>query len=219
MTGRSRNSRGFTLIELQLAAGLSLIIIVAAIALYIQCWRMFGIGNASLDIYLNSKLAMSRMARDARSAALILSDFTSGGNSYTTSSSCIVLQVPSIDATGKVITDQYDVVVYMLGGTDGTYLRQLVIPNMAIGTPSARQAQDHTVARYCSALTFYYINASAGTWQTLSAFISGGGNLSDVNDLGIFLPLREITGSLTGQGTTRTSSLTPTSIIKLRNRN
>ena len=214
----SKKSKGFTIVEMQIASFIATIILVAAISLYIFYWRGFVIGNTVLDIYSNSRIAMSWAAKDIRLGAEILphSTIVTG---RTTSNSCIVLQIPSIANTAgvnSVIPSQFDEITYMVQNGN---LRRIVDPYTTGGNPSVRPHQDNTIARYCESVTFSKVDTSPGafTWTKLSDFIGGGGDLSTINNLGISLPINETTLSLSGI-VTQKSSITPTMVVRLRNR-
>jgi prepilin-type N-terminal cleavage/methylation domain-containing protein len=211
-----KNRRGFTLMELQVASLVMGLILVAAISIYIFSWRSFTTGNTVLDIYSNSRIAMGWMSKDIRWASQILPQSTIIGG-YTTSSNCAVLQVPSISGSGgnmAIIPSQYDEIIYYVQNGD---LYQIVAPYTSGSTPSVRPAQNRVVARNCNPATFYKVDTANGTWTPLSTFISSGGNLSTVSNLGISLPVNETTLSLSG-AVVRTTSVTPTTVIRLRNR-
>jgi Tfp pilus assembly protein PilW len=202
--------------ELQVASAIAAIMLVAAVSFYIMSWRSFTMGNTVLDIYSNSRIAMGWMAKDIRWASQILPQSTIV-TGYTTSSNCAVLQVPSIANTGGVISiipSQFDEIIYRVQNGD---MYQIVTPNTATVTPSARTPQNRVIATHCNPATFYKVDTSTGTWTPLSTFISAGGNLSTVNNLGVSLPVNETTLSLSG-AVIQTTSLTPTTVIRLRNR-
>jgi Tfp pilus assembly protein PilW len=212
-----RKNKAFTLMELQIAAVIASLILIASISLYIFYWRGFATGNTVLDIYSNSRIAMGWMTQDIRWAAQMLPQSTIVGG-YTTSSNCAVLQVPSITNSGgvvSVIPSQFDEIIYYVDNANE--MHQRVCPNTAGSTPSVRPAQNRTVASYCSPVTFYKVDTTNNTWTPLSTFISGGGNLSTINNLGISLPVNETTLSLSG-AVMRTTSTTPTVVVRLRNR-
>ena len=194
--GTKSGIKGFTLIELQLASMIALIILSAIIALYIFSWRSFTIGNAFLDVYANSRNASGWLTRDIRSASQVAPSH----GSYTTTDNSIVLMVPSIDASGQVISSHYDYITYRLQGND----MYRIVEKDAL---SSRRNENSAVSSYCDSLVF----SSGGT--TLSNI----GNLSTVNTVAIYLPINKSTVSLGGSGT-GTESITPTTIVRLRNK-
>jgi len=159
---------------------------------------------------------MGWMTKDIRWAAQLLPQSTISSG-YTTSDNCAVLRVPSIaSASGNIsiIPSQFDEIIYRVQNGN---LYQIICPHTAGATPSARTSQSRIVAKYCSPVTFYKVDTANGTWTSLSIFIGSGGNLSTVSNLGISLPVNETTLSLSG-AIIKTTSLTPTIVVRLRNR-
>jgi hypothetical protein len=192
---RLRN-RGFTFSEFQVAIAIALLTLTAAASLYIFYWRTFVIGNNILDVYTNSRVAVEWIAMDIRRSAQVVSNH----GSYTTTDHSIVLQSPSIDTYGNVISSKYDHITYQLQGSD---LYRIVEKDAS----SARANGNRAIAHYCTSLNF----SSGGTPLSEIA------NLSTVNTVGIYLPLNKLTLSLGGGGT-ETASITPTTVVKIRNK-
>lgn len=192
----NRKSKGYSLIELQVASIIGFITLLAILALYIFSWRSFSIGNTILDVYLNSRNAVGLIATDIRCASQVISSY----GPYTTTDHRIVLMVPSVDSTGNAIPSHYDYIVYQLQGTD----IYRIVQHDAL---SARPNENRAIAHYCSTLTF----SSGGV------ALSSVANLSTVDTVGIYLPINETTISLSGGGGA-VASITPTTVIKLRNK-
>jgi len=188
--------KGFTLTELQIASIILVIMLAAALSLYVYYWHTVAMGNNVLDVYSNSRMAMEWMAKDIRAAAQVVSS----RGSYTTSDNCIVLQVSSINASGDIIGSHYDYIIYRL--QNGNLFR--VIDPDAL---SSRRSENRAVAHYCTSLVF----SSQGL--TLSHII----NLSTINTVGIYLPLNKTMISLSGTEN-ENLSIVPTTIVRMRNK-
>ncbi|OGW93580.1 MAG: hypothetical protein A3G36_00710 [Omnitrophica bacterium RIFCSPLOWO2_12_FULL_45_13] len=205
-----RRAKGFSLAELQVAIIITAIVLVASLSLYISHWRTFLIGNAYIDVYSNSRLAVDWMARDIRWAAQVMPSSDYG--SYATSDNSLVIKIPSIDTSGNVMNGYYDNIIYQLQGSN---LRRIVqIDQRLSSSTSGRQNETRIIAKYCSSLTFSSKNSS-GNVVALSQFSSS--EMSTINYIAIYLPLSETVASLSGAGT-GTAQLTPTTIVKLRNK-
>lgn len=183
------------MMELQFSLLIGVIVLAAAVSLYLFYWRTFVIGNAILDVYTNSRIAAEWMVRDIRSAAQVVPSH----DTYTTTDNSIVLQIPSIDSSGDVIGSHYDHIIYQLQDSD---LYRIVKKDSS----SARQEENRAIAHYCTSLNF----SSGGV--TLSEVP----NLSAINEIGIYLPLNKTTLALGGgEGEV---SITPTTVIRMRNK-
>jgi Tfp pilus assembly protein PilW len=196
MKSGRKKIQGFTIAELQVSLFISMLTLVASILLYIAYWHIFAMSNTYLDLFSNSRIAMEWIARDIRWASQVE---TSSGI-YTTSDHCIVLKVPSIDANGSTIASHYDHIIYQLNGSD---LYRIVLKDAS----SSRENANSAIAHYCTSLTF----SSGGVT------LSNVANLSTVNTVAIFLPLNKTMLSLSGGGQ-ESASMTPTTIVRLRNK-
>lgn len=192
----NKQNKAFTLVEVQVALFVAFITLLAALCLYIFSWRNFTTGSALLDVYANSRNASEWLTRDIRCAAQVVPSY----GSYATTDNSIVLMVPSINASGQVISSHYDYIAYLLQGSD----MYRIVQKDAL---SSRPNENSVKARYCASLTF----SSGGV--TLSNIA----NLSAVNTVAIYLPINKSTVSLSGAGQ-EVESITPTTVVKLRNK-
>ena len=189
-------NKGFTLVEIQVASAIVLMVLSAVFAMYLFSWRSFTIGNTLLDVYSNSRNASGWLTRDIRCAAQVIPSYSS----YATTDNSIVLMVPSIDENNEIISPCYDYIIYNLQGTD---LHRIVDKDVL----SSRVAGDNVVAHNCEGLTF----SSNGVG------LSGVGNLSTVNTVSIYLPINKSSISLSGAGE-QVASINPTTVVRLRNK-
>ncbi len=89
--------------------------------LYLGSQRSFDSSRIYSDIYADARLALDWMSKDIKWATQVLSAW--GG--YTTSTDCLVMEIPSIDTTGDIIDadgdgipDDYDHLIYQLNSTN-----------------------------------------------------------------------------------------------------
>ena len=201
----TKDNKGFTIIELQVAALISIVTLLAILSLYLFSWRSFTTGNTLLDVYANSRNAIGWITKDIRCAKQIVKSVEITGQAsqyYTTTDNSIVLMLPSINSSGIVISPYYDHVIYFLQGSDMYRIVQK-------DPMSSRQNENRIIARYCSSLVF----SSGGV--TLSNFSDT--ELSTKNTVAVYLPINKVTISLSGSGT-QTESIAPTTIVRLRNK-
>lgn len=210
----NRKNIALTLVEMQIAAVVVALIIIAAMSSYVFYWQSFATGNIFLDVYSNSRIAMGWMSKDIRWAAQVLPTSTLSSTVYNTSDNCIVLNVPSINNPGgeiAIIPAQFDEIIYQVQGDD---LHRIVSPFKTGSTPSIRSAEDRIVATHCNPLTFKSQTATSGGIQPLSYFVNLL-ELDTINAVYVSLPLNERT---LFSSNAADASLRPTTVIKLRNK-
>ena len=223
----NKRNRGFTLVELQVASSISLLVLLAILSLYIFSWRNFNIGNTLLDVYLNSRNASGWLTRDVRCARQVLSEITlDSGITYHTDinvngdAHSIVLRVPSIDKNGDsikdplgcLIEDYVDYIIYQLQGKD---LRRIVQidPRFRVAgdyyNKNGRNDENKVIAHYCDSLTFSFWNSLGDKVTNLDP------GTADI--VAIYLPINKTTLSLSGTATV-SELINPTTKVRLRNK-
>jgi len=105
-------SKGFTLIELLVIVAIGSFMVLAMLSLYVAGQRYFMTGSARADVLRDNRHVLNYISRDIKGSIQVLPDW----DVYTTSSSCLVLQVSSLDSSGLIIDidNEFDHIVYAL---------------------------------------------------------------------------------------------------------
>jgi hypothetical protein len=220
-------NKGLTLVELNVASSIAIIVLLAIGTFYIFSWRNFNTGNTLLDVYLNSRNASRLLTRDIRCARQVLQQqLLDSGTTYYTDintsgdSHSIVLMVPSIDTTGASIIDQSgqidaykDYIIYQLQGNDLARIVQIDSKFNTTGDPyyhrNGRKNEISTKAHYCSSLTFSFYDHNGNKVTNL--------DLGNADIVAIYLPINKSTLALSGTGT-EVEQINPTTKVRLRNK-
>ena len=181
---------GYTVVEVLISVAVASVLFSVILFLYLRGQQSFDANRTYLDVYADARLAADWMAKDIKGATQVLPVW--GG--YTTSGNSLVLEVPSIDASGDIVSSLYDHLIYQVNSAT---LERIV--DAEIG--SSRLDETKSVANNITALTF----SSGGIT------LDGIGDLSTVDNIGLSL-----TAGRTSLG--RTYQETLNSVIKLRNK-
>ena len=157
------NNGGYTILELTVVAliGGSLLATVLFMAAAIR--ESVYISNGVVDLDQKGRIAVSRVTKDVRGAAEVLSS----GGGYTTDDDTLVLSVPSINANGNLIDPEntFDIIIY---NKSGRYLVRIVDANSDF--PNSRGGDSSTVVGAgLDKLTF---SSSGGTNITVTLEMS-----------------------------------------------
>ncbi len=193
---RTRYIRGFTVIELSLAAVIGLIVLIMLFSASFTLQHTMA-GTASLmSLAEKGRVASSRMTRDIREAKTILNNY----GTYGTDSTTLILEVPSIGSSGTFVDpDTYtDIIIYRQSGTEPRTLVRIVDANDAVST---RNDSQEIVTDILSSLEF------SAYGNPLSSFVDTQG-------------IRTVTGTLTTEIQTMgiTRSHTASFATSLRNK-
>jgi hypothetical protein len=218
----NRRNKGFTLVELNIASFITLLLFAALLSLYIVVWRSLTIGNTYLDTYAGSRNASGWLIRDVRCAAQVVKQYPETGSPvYQTDDHVIVLKVPSVHKdTNQIISSYYDYIIYYR--LESGDLMRIVRTDQRFNnaedpyyTKSYREddANPVVITRYCKELTFSSFYTPTAEWKKLSFYDDS--MMKDINAISIYLPINKSNISL---GVTGTEKMNPTTVIRLRNK-
>ncbi len=117
-----RGERGYTLLEIVLAMVLGTLLLALTFSIYEIVNRGLSRESDRANQLFLGRLASDRICKDIRSARRVKSSY--GG--YTSSSTVLILEVPSYNASG-LISGSYDYILYRFNSSDKS-LRKSVFP-------------------------------------------------------------------------------------------
>lgn len=183
--------KGFSISELLITLFIAILAISIALQVFVLLNKNYQVVATYLTSYVKGRQALDIISKDCRMAIRVPDSL----GSYTTTTSCLILKVPSIDSSRNIIdiNNRFDHIIYRLYNGD---LWKIVIP----GTGSARAAQNKIFER--SAETF--------TVSSDGALLSDIPHKSVITHLDISITISEV---LRG----KTYDITPGTTVKLMN--
>ena len=117
-------SKGFTLIELLVVVAITSLIILSILSLYSIGQRYFLTGSARTDVLRNTRQVLNWISRDIKEGIQVLPSW----DVYTTSNTCLILQVPSLDSNGLIIDidNEFDYIIYRLNSEYPSRLERII---------------------------------------------------------------------------------------------
>ncbi len=127
------NKKAFSLLELVIVVAIFIIAIVIAIQMFTNLNRDYKVLTVYLKSYLKGREIIDIISKDCRMGVRVMDSY----GAYTTVDNCLVLKMPSIDASRNIIdvNNEFDYIIYKMDGGD---LWKTVIP----GSGSSREAYD-----------------------------------------------------------------------------
>lgn len=148
---KSAQSRGFTLIEVATVVFIFSLIVIALYTVYTNYDKIL----AQQEIYIDTAGSIGASFNDIRSSVLqadhVVSSHTFSGTTLTSTTTSLVLELPSIDSSGNIVAASYDYVGYYMTGTK---LERLSDINAA----SARTSSSRALSATLNTLSFTYDN-------------------------------------------------------------
>lgn len=141
--------RGFTLIEILVAAVLAILVGSLLFGLMVKNTGVFYKESSKVGQGLNINDALSSIRSNAKLSETVATSHQISGVTYTSNATSLVLQLASIDISGLIIPNTFDWVVYLKSG-DKLYYK------LAPGAGSKRKAINQILANNVDTLTFQY---------------------------------------------------------------
>jgi hypothetical protein len=162
----------FTLVETVVVVGLFLVVMLALAALYVNFNKLYTYQQTFSDTAGSAGNVVNEMEKIVLPADAVLPSHTFSIGNYSTGAQTLVVEIPSIDASGIVITTKYDYAVIYKSGAN-MYSR--IDPDAS----SSRAARTKLLSSTISSLTFLYPSADytqatyVGVTITTQAIVKG----------------------------------------------
>jgi Tfp pilus assembly protein PilW len=102
--------RGITLLELAVSVAIGSVVFMILGAIFIAQGRYFAIEDAIAETQYNGFQALDVTGLFASSAKRVMSSQVVRGTNYSSTSTLVVLELPSIDAAGALVNNSFDYV-------------------------------------------------------------------------------------------------------------
>lgn len=148
---------GFSLLELLITMAVLGIISVVLTSIYIDTNKTFKIQKSQTLLQTESRNSLDFIDTWTRRASTIMTSYTTADLTvYTTSSTVLVLQVPSIDASQNILSNKYDYFVYKANVSSPMNLEERIYADAS----SARATSTKNLDQHLSSITFSYYDSS-----------------------------------------------------------
>jgi len=157
--------RGYTLVEIIIVLGISTLILLAIVNLFIVFNTIYGYQQAFIATAGSNGTAMNALEAAILPADLVLASHDFSGIPYASGVTTLVLQLPAIDVSGNIITDTKDYVAFYT--SSGSLFRIT-----AAGVGSVRVSGLKKLSTTLNSLTFTYDNADFAQVTNITADIT-----------------------------------------------
>ena len=154
-------TRGMSLIEIIVTTAIGAVVFMILGGVFLAEGRFFDIQNAIADTQVHAYRAVDAAGLFTTSAQAVLSSYTINGTTYSSTTTTVVLKLPSITSSGGLIGSTYDYVA--IGQSSAT--STLFFYDLQPGTGSNRRSGKYTVAQFVDKVIFRYntVTPSAAT--------------------------------------------------------
>ena len=164
------NNRGITLIETMIGLAISALLVVILSYCLIIVLRLNEAQKTVSALTSSTDRGIYRISSSIQQSSQILSSAVIFGTTHTTSSSALVLKIPTVNSSGQIISGSYDTVVYRRNPSDLSELQEITDAEAG----SARFDGTHLIARFVTNLLFRYNNSDYSSASTATVFLKTG---------------------------------------------
>ncbi len=156
--------KGFTLIEVLVAAATASVAGVLLITVLVQNNGLVYDQSAKVSQSLNLNDTTSQINDLVKNASAIVTTNLIGSPTYTTNAATLVLSLPSLDASGNIISDTFDYAV-ITKDSDPQILKKIIFKAPA----STRKVENKVLASKLDAVSFLYLDDNGNTVSPTAA--------------------------------------------------
>jgi prepilin-type N-terminal cleavage/methylation domain-containing protein len=142
---------GFTLIETLVVIAVFAVVVLVLLNLFDRHGALYTYEQAQLAVSGGSRITMTEVNTYASQAYRIMASADVGGTTYTSGTTTLVLQIPTVNSSGNIVADTWDYAVFTLTGAS---LTEIIQPD----GQSARPAVSRLLSDIVSGLSFTYDN-------------------------------------------------------------
>jgi hypothetical protein len=162
-----RKAPGLTLLELAVSIAIGTMIMMILGGIFLAQGQYFAIEDAIAETQINAFNAVDTAGLYMTSAKRVMASQTINGTLYTTGDSLVVLELPSVNASGAIIAATYD---YIAIGQDPTDATRFMF-DIQKGTGSARINGKFVKARLVDKVIFRYNTVTTTSATAIDLYV------------------------------------------------
>jgi prepilin-type N-terminal cleavage/methylation domain-containing protein len=148
------NNRGFSLMEVLIVTLIASVVGVLLVSFVFQSNGLFYQQSSKVSQGIATNDVIDEVRETALNSSAIASSYPVVSPQYTSGTSTLILELPSVDNAGNMIGNTHDYVVFTKDSQSPKIFRKLVFPN----AQSARKSENMVLSTRLSLLNFYYLD-------------------------------------------------------------
>jgi prepilin-type N-terminal cleavage/methylation domain-containing protein len=159
------NTRGFSVIEVLIVIVVASVVSLALSEIFLTYYDSYAYQNANINAASSAALFLNELNDLSLQADAIVGSRAFSGTTYTSGSTTVVFELPSINSSGDVIASTYDYTVLYASSTN-------IFRIMDADASSARADGTKKLSDALGNLTFTYNNATPSLASQVSANVT-----------------------------------------------
>lgn len=156
--------KGFTLFETLIVVAIFLVVGVLLVSILVNNTGLYNKQSSLVTSGLNINDAMREIDTNIRQASSVAIGYPEVSSTYTTSSTTLVIKIPSFNASG-IISNTFDYIVVTKDAAKNNLLREYVFPDIS----SEREFQNKVLTNILDSIKFTYLDKNDNVIAASSA--------------------------------------------------
>lgn len=165
-----KTNRGITLIETMIGIFISVLLMIILSYCLVIVLRLNEAQKTISALTSSTDRGIYRISSSIEQSSQIQTSAVISGTTYTTSSTVLVLKIPSVNSSGQIIAGSYDTVVYLRNPSSASEIQEITDAQ----TGSTRFDGTHIIARFVTNLLFRYNNSTYSSSSMATVFLKTG---------------------------------------------
>jgi type II secretory pathway pseudopilin PulG len=164
MKKNQKNRKGFSFIEAIVSIAIFIFILLALVLVYDNYSKVYNYQEAVFNLAASARATANEMQNAALQADHIVASHSFSGTTYTTDQDTLVLEIPSIDSQGDIVSGKYDYVVFYITGSN-------LYKRLEADAASSRASVTRQLSENIESVAFTYNNADLSLASKITADI------------------------------------------------
>lgn len=108
---------GFSIMEVVIVIALFIVLLLGLLSVYDWQQRVYNLEMANIAATGGARTIMNNFSEDIPQAVTVVNSYAFAAGTYTSGGNGLVVQLPVVDSSGNLVSDQYDYVAYYLDGS------------------------------------------------------------------------------------------------------
>lgn len=164
----NKKTAGFSLLETIIYIFIGVLIIIVISEIFINQSNLGQKRTSQSDLERSAGSGIETIKTAVQGASTVVLSRSFSGTAYTSDEDTLILEIPSVDGSGNLVSGSFDYVVFFLDSSDSTLLKATT--DSAAG--SARPENTRIISSFVSSVEFRYNKVSPSDSTAIEATIT-----------------------------------------------
>lgn len=163
-----KKTKGLSLLETVIYIFIGVLVIIVISEIFVNQSTLGQKRTSQSDLERSAGAGIETIKTAIQGASTVVPSRTFSGTAYTSDEDTLILEIPSVDGSGNLVSGSYDYMVFFLDPSDSALLKATT--DSAAG--SARPENTRIISSFVSSVEFRYNKVSAADSTAIDATIT-----------------------------------------------